>query len=330
MLHAQKIPLTIYLAVVTLVPVMPVDAQSVPIAILDFEANGVSESEATALTDRLRNDMIRTGKFEVLERAFIANIVEGLDFQLAGCTSTNCLIEIGRLIGAAKVVGGRISLLGTIYTVSAIIVDVATGEVITVSDYDQTGGFEQMLTLGMRGVARRLANQTGVDIVARTEVLGDAEKPIVEPIDVTAVIDTESDQETPRPVIRVEDIMKGIIDPAALQGWNVAIGFGTMRGINLVTVSSDRVINKEMTVFAAFGFGPYPLTLGLINHSNRGGSGKVRAAVIGMGLGVSVYGFWGKQWSLEENGAVIAGVIGGLNLTEGLFVIPTVSWEFQF
>ncbi len=335
----QTILLSGYLAGVALIPVMPVYAQTVPIAILDFEANGISESEAIALTDRLRNEMFRIGKFEVVERALIANIMEEQDFQLAGCASTDCLVEIGRLIGAEQVVGGRISVLGTIYTVSARIVDVETGKVIGVSDYDQRGGLEQMLTSGMREVARRLADQAGVVNVAQTEELGDAEQPaeqpaeepIVAPIKEIPVDDAVSDQEPPSPVVSPEDMLKEIIDPAVLPGWNVAIGYGTLRGINVVTISRDRVLNKKMSIFFALGVGPQPFSIGFTNHSNRGGSGRVRAAAIGLAPVVSIYGFWGKEWSFEESGSVIGGFTGGLNeRLGGLFIFPTVSWEYRF
>ncbi|MCH8025111.1 MAG: hypothetical protein IIB43_10455, partial [Candidatus Marinimicrobia bacterium] len=50
-------------------------AQPIPIAILDFEANGISQTEAIALTDRLRNELFRLGQFEVVERGLMEEIL---------------------------------------------------------------------------------------------------------------------------------------------------------------------------------------------------------------------------------------------------------------
>ena len=56
--------------------------QAIPIAILDFEANGISQTEAIALTDRLRNELFRLGEFEVVERGLMEAILQEQDFQL--------------------------------------------------------------------------------------------------------------------------------------------------------------------------------------------------------------------------------------------------------
>ena len=136
-------------------------AQNIPIAILDFEANGISPTEAIALTDRLRNELFRLGQFEVVERGLMEEILLEQDFQLSGCTTNDCLVEVGRLIGARQVVGGRSSKLGAMFTVSARVVDVETGKVLGVSDYDLRGGLEEMLTVGMKQVAEILSGGEG-------------------------------------------------------------------------------------------------------------------------------------------------------------------------
>jgi len=133
-------------------------AQSVPIAVVEFEGNGISQTEAIALTDRLRNELFRLGTFEVVERGMMESILAEQDFQMAGCTSNECLVQVGRLLGAKQVVGGSISKVGTMFTVSARVVDVEAGKVIQVSDYDLEGSINQLLTSGMKAVAMLLAS----------------------------------------------------------------------------------------------------------------------------------------------------------------------------
>ena len=131
--------------------------QAIPIAVVEFEGNGISQTEAIALTDRLRNELFRLGAFEVVERGMMETILTEQDFQLTGCTSNECLVEVGQLLGARQVVGGRISRVGAMFTVSARVVDVQTGKLLGVSDYDIRGGLEEMLTVGMKQVAVMLS-----------------------------------------------------------------------------------------------------------------------------------------------------------------------------
>ncbi|MBL7137061.1 MAG: hypothetical protein ISS81_10825, partial [Candidatus Marinimicrobia bacterium] len=53
----------------------------IPIAVIDFEANGISDGEARALTDRIRNELFRFKNFQVMERSFMEEILEEQGFQ---------------------------------------------------------------------------------------------------------------------------------------------------------------------------------------------------------------------------------------------------------
>lgn len=140
-----------FLFQVTLLP-----AQSIPIAVLDFDGFGISQTEAIALSNRLRNELFKLGTFEVVDRGMMESILAEQDFQMAGCTSNECLVEVGQLLGARQMVGGSISKVGETFTVSARIVDVETGKVLRVSDYDLQGDLDLLLTRGMGVVAARL------------------------------------------------------------------------------------------------------------------------------------------------------------------------------
>ncbi|MCH7498331.1 MAG: DUF2380 domain-containing protein [Candidatus Marinimicrobia bacterium] len=136
-------------------------AQAIPIAILDFDGFGISQTEAIALTNRLRNELFRLGRFEVVDRGMMENILSEQDFQQTGCTSNDCLVEVGRLLGARQMVGGSISKVGGTFTVSARLVDVETGKVLSVSDFDLRGELDDLLTRGMAQVAARLSPAKG-------------------------------------------------------------------------------------------------------------------------------------------------------------------------
>ena len=132
-------------------------AQAIPIAVMDFDGFGISQVEAIALSNRLRNELFRLGAFEVVDRGMMENILREQNFQMTGCTSNECLVEVGRLLGAKQMMGGSISKVGNTFSVSARLVDVGTGRLLAVSDYDLKAEIDDMLTTGMRVVALMLS-----------------------------------------------------------------------------------------------------------------------------------------------------------------------------
>jgi curli biogenesis system outer membrane secretion channel CsgG len=89
------------------------------VAVLELDPNGVSESEARALSDRLRIEIFNVGEYEVMERDKMNRILNEMQFHLDDCTTDECAIEIGRLIGVRKIIAGSISKVGEYFTVSA-------------------------------------------------------------------------------------------------------------------------------------------------------------------------------------------------------------------
>ena len=74
-------------------------------------------------------------------------------FQQTGCTTNECIVEVGKLIGVEKIIGGSISQVGNIFSISSRIVNVETGEIEKSEVYDHIGEIGQLLTNGMREVA---------------------------------------------------------------------------------------------------------------------------------------------------------------------------------
>ena len=130
-----------------------------PIAVVEFEGKNISQSEASILTDRLRNELFRIGEFDVLERELMQQILMEQDFQLSGCASDECLVEVGKLVGVREIVGGSVGKVGNVITVSARLVDVETGMMLKVTDYDYEGEIGDLLKSGMEKIAMELSGQ---------------------------------------------------------------------------------------------------------------------------------------------------------------------------
>ena len=140
------------------------------LAILDFEGRNISQGEALTLTDRFRNEIIKTNKYIVVERSAMDEILKEQGFQQTGCTTNECAVEVGQLLGVQQMITGSIGKVGDIFTVSVRIIDIQTGEILKTTDYDIRGDISEMLTRGMREVALKLV--TGKDIVAPSVFYG--------------------------------------------------------------------------------------------------------------------------------------------------------------
>lgn len=152
MTHLLKKMLCLYLAWALVFLSLPVNVlaqngEKIPVAILDLEGRGISDLEAATLTDRLRSEMVEVGAFVVVERGQMEMLLEEQGFQQTGCTSAECAVEVGKLLGVQKMVTGSIGKLGELYTVDARMFDVQTGEIERVSKREHRGGIEGLIDL---------------------------------------------------------------------------------------------------------------------------------------------------------------------------------------
>jgi TolB-like protein len=126
------------------------------IAVIDFTGNNVSEGDCITLTDRLSIELCNTRYFKVYDQEVMKKILKKQKFQYSGCVTDTCMVEIGRMIGVNQIVGGSISKVGNVYSVSARIINVKTGEIENTGVYDHTGDIGGLLTEGMIRVAIEL------------------------------------------------------------------------------------------------------------------------------------------------------------------------------
>lgn len=83
-----------------------------PIAVMDLDEEGISQSEGRIISSRLRTDLFNTGKFLVLERDKMDEILKEQSFQLSGCATNNCIVEAGKLIGVQQIVAVNVCKIG--------------------------------------------------------------------------------------------------------------------------------------------------------------------------------------------------------------------------
>jgi TolB-like protein len=132
-----------------------VGAEKTSVAFLGLEASGVSEASAAGIADTLLDALINTKRFEIVERERLAGLMEEQGLALSGCTTTECFVQLGQLAGASKVVVGKVSKVGTTYTVNVRVVDVYLGKV-ELSEASESSSLDDLLEAA-RQMAERLA-----------------------------------------------------------------------------------------------------------------------------------------------------------------------------
>jgi len=131
--------------------------EKVNIAVLELEGAGISNSESRIITSRLRTDLFNTNKFTVVERDAMDEILIEQGFQLTGCTTDECAVEVGKLLGVRVIVAGEIGKISDLYTISIRAIDVQTGKIIKTATEDCECDIKTVLTISVRNVAQILA-----------------------------------------------------------------------------------------------------------------------------------------------------------------------------
>ena len=78
------------------------------LAIIPLDAKGVSDIEASVITDRLGHELNNTGVFKVLDQYKMKEILAIQNFPLTGRESEEDLAEAGQLLGVKQIMSGNI------------------------------------------------------------------------------------------------------------------------------------------------------------------------------------------------------------------------------
>jgi len=128
------------------------------IAILDFaNTGGLSQQETVTLGNRLRSMLVKTNAFVVLERGQMDDILDEQGFQQTGCTTTECAVEMGRMLNVQKMISGTIGKLGATYTIDLSLIDVETAQIERSFFRDYKGEIDGLLSL-MQTISNQMAD----------------------------------------------------------------------------------------------------------------------------------------------------------------------------
>jgi len=91
------------------------------------------------------------------------DILAEQSLQLSGCTSTECAVEVGKVLGVTEMVAGSVGHIGSVFTVNLRLIDVETGAVVAAESVDCTCPIDQVLTSSLHDAARKLASSSRLE-----------------------------------------------------------------------------------------------------------------------------------------------------------------------
>jgi|GEM_PF-1089021 len=132
-------------------------ASTTTIGVLDLVSDNVPAAELRLLSDRLRHELFNTGSFRIVERERMKDILREQGFQQSGCVATECIVEMGQLMGVQHMVAGSVGRVGETYTITIRLINVETGVVERTAVRDCRCSLEEMLTHVIAQAAEELA-----------------------------------------------------------------------------------------------------------------------------------------------------------------------------
>jgi len=128
------------------------------IAVLPLEGQGISDSETGILTERLRSALVQDGRYDVVERTQMDDIMKEQGFQQTGCLTDECLVQAGLILGAKQMVTGTVGKIGNSFAIDIRLFDVETAKIIKAVTRDHQGTIDGLLTV-MEEIAFELAGE---------------------------------------------------------------------------------------------------------------------------------------------------------------------------
>jgi len=119
-------------------------SRKITVALFDLESDDIRGVALRILTDVVRGELVRSDRFELIDRAHVEKVLQEQEFQATGPVSEATMVEMGQLVGVEKIVTGRIGWLGKVRVITLQLIDVSTGRVDRLEATDFIGEVEHM------------------------------------------------------------------------------------------------------------------------------------------------------------------------------------------
>ena len=185
------------------------------VSILDFKGTDVSEKILKASYQRLETSLIQSNRFTVVDKKERDEVLKEQAFQQSGLCDDECIVDLGKNLGAEYLVVGELIELPGFYQINIKILSVETGETTKKVTSDIEGGMKDLLNgieEASREIVRQIASGGDANPIAQQPGITIAEKKyssvFIEsnPKGATVMVDGEDRGFTP---IQIENIEVG-------------------------------------------------------------------------------------------------------------------------
>ncbi len=147
------------------------------LAVLDaFIPKGLDPGIGAPVTDKIIEELVNSGKFVVLDRANVAQVLKEKEFQISSdMVKVEEIREAGQYLGADFVVVARVSRVGSTYFMSARMIHVESGTISVQTSAEKKGSVDVLLSIA-KTVGTKLAGGI-IEQVAPEAIASEAVQP---------------------------------------------------------------------------------------------------------------------------------------------------------
>ena len=217
------------------------------VAIMVFTGdNSSSPEQLDAITERFQSELLATNQFVILDRHQIDAILKEQGFQQSGvCSSSECQVKVGQLLGVDKLITGKVVKFGDVYAFNINYLNVSTAAVEQAISLEVNGALIDVLSSGCKAAAKRLVEKTAQPVSAAPVA---AAAPVIAPVTPASVVLTPpTSEESPK----ITAPVPALAQKSHTSRW-VAIGFDALGALFVVAgVAENKHMNSKLNTYHA-------------------------------------------------------------------------------
>jgi hypothetical protein len=126
------------------------------LVVYDFNAAEHLNVVALILTEALREELFILGRFTLVNRENMIQVLEEFKLQQSGLVDEGQVVKLGKWFAANEAVSGQLAILGNSYVLQAKRIDISTMGTLGRGSIKCTAGHEEELLSGMPVLAKKL------------------------------------------------------------------------------------------------------------------------------------------------------------------------------
>jgi len=149
--NVQNISLKlIFFILISLTTIKGQEGSHKTVAVLPLSGMNIPNQELAIFSERLDAELFSLNGYTFVERELMSEILKEQGFQQSGCTTDECAVQIGELLGVKFLITGSLGYLSGLYTITIKMIDVESGEIKVKFSYDCECSSKDFLLNGIK------------------------------------------------------------------------------------------------------------------------------------------------------------------------------------